>query len=377
MRMLYIATARIPTEKAHGFQIMKTIEALIELGTDVTLLLPKRRNHITEPIEKYYDLTLLPRIVWVPNIFGWLEGVWHRGYFSLLRALFGVVAFLYGLFARTDVIYTRQLGIACALSLAGKRVVYEDHEPKRHHQWLYRWCIRHIWKKVIVAGNLSTLYTTWQIDPKSVKHIPNGVDLEAFDHVSADSAIWSREMGIEKGERIVLYTGHFYAWKGVYTLIDAAALLQATVVLIGGTAEDRSAVETYIAEKQLRNVRIHPFVDHARIIVFLKSADVLVLPNTAEEERSARYNTPIKLFEYMAANVPIVASRIPSFSAYLEDQKNALLALPDDPRDLAKRIQQILDTPTLGQQLSEHAYVLVKQWTWKNRAERIIGFING
>ncbi len=364
----------MPTEKAHGFQIMKTIEALLLLGIDVQLLVPRRRNHIQDPINTYYHLTRTPRMVYVPNVFGWLESVWHRGYFTLMRTFFGVTAFLYALVVRADVIYTRQLGIACALSLVGKQVAYEDHEPKQHYAQLYRWCIKHIPKKVVVAGNLAALYASWHVNPKSVVHIPNGVDVDAFDRVGVDKGIWSRELGIDN-QNIILYTGHFYAWKGVYTLIDASMFLNAAVVLIGGTNEDRFVVETYVKEKKLSNVHIHPFVDHARIIPFMKSADVLVLPNTAKEERSQRYNTPIKLFEYMAARVPIVASQIPSFSAYLRDRHNAFLAFPDDSKDLAKQIREILDAPVLGMQLTERAYTEVKQWTWENRARRILSFI--
>ena len=52
-----------------------------------------------------------------------------------------------------------------------------------------------------------------------------------------------------------------------------------------------------------------------------------MLPNTATEV-SARYTSPLKLFEYLAAGRPIVASRLPALAEVLEDGVNALLVAP-------------------------------------------------
>ena len=56
MKILYIANARMPTEKAHGIQIMKTCEAFAELGHEVELILPWRFNPIKEDIFEYYNV---------------------------------------------------------------------------------------------------------------------------------------------------------------------------------------------------------------------------------------------------------------------------------------------------------------------------------
>ena len=56
MKILYIANARIPTEKAHGFQICKMCEQLSLQGAEVELIVPKRKNKITQDVFQYYDL---------------------------------------------------------------------------------------------------------------------------------------------------------------------------------------------------------------------------------------------------------------------------------------------------------------------------------
>src|SRR3989338_7832424 len=97
MKILYIANARMPTEKAHGWQIIKTAEAIQLKGLKVELLLPRRRNYIKESIVDYYGLGTEIETHYIKNYFGYLEGHFHRLYFFLQRIIFGMAAFIYGL----------------------------------------------------------------------------------------------------------------------------------------------------------------------------------------------------------------------------------------------------------------------------------------
>ena len=56
-KIIYITDARLPTEKAHGLQIMKTCEALVRAGNSLTLVTPRRRNSITTDLFSYYKIT--------------------------------------------------------------------------------------------------------------------------------------------------------------------------------------------------------------------------------------------------------------------------------------------------------------------------------
>lgn len=371
MRMLYIANVRMPTEKAHGWQIVKTIEALAGRGCAVTLVVPNRRNHITDSPQTYYHLKHSLHIVRMPDWARWLQPVNERVYFTAQRFTFGVQAWLYAMRMSVEAIMTRDITMAFFLHLFGKRVVFEDHEPKRRWQWLYRRFVRALPKKVVVPHGLLSLYETYGVDPATYVWIPNGVDVAAFDAVAPDRRIW-KEM---QNEPIVLYVGHFYRWKGVYTLIDAAKSIKGHVVLLGGTAEDQAAVREYCKKHKATNVTVKNFVPHAEVVAYLKSADVLVLPNTAYEERSARYTTPIKLFEYMAARVPIVASDLLSFSAFLQDGKTALLCRPDDAADLAEKVNTVLNNRVLARTLTEAAYEQARGYDWQVRAKKVVAFL--
>ena len=95
-----------------------------------------------------------------------------------------------------------------------------------------------------------------------------------------------------------------------------------------------------------------------------------MLPNTATEV-SARYTSPLKLFEYLAAGRPIVASRLPALAEVLEDGINALLVAPGDPAALADAIRRLIADPALALRLAARAFADAEQYSWARRAERL------
>lgn len=375
MDILYIANVRMPTEKAHGLQIAKTVEALIERGVNVKLVLPKRLNMISETIVDYYSLDKPIKIKYITIPFNFVLKVSDSLYFKLERIYFTLIAFFYGI-TKPDSIYSRDITICFLFSLFGKDVAYEDHEPKNSKKWLYKFFLKAIGKKVIVAKNLADVYKEFGIDERTYRFIPNGVDLEEFDSVEKNEYIWKETFNIDTEKKVALYVGHFYGWKGIYTFIDAAPYLKNTeTVLMGGTELDRAAVRDYIDGRGVENVHVHGHIPHHNIVEFIKSADVLILPNTAQEERSSKYTTPIKLFEYMASRVPIVASRVESFKNYLKNNINAVMFEPDNAKDLASKIGDLLNNHELMKNISSAAYQGVSNYSWQRRAEKIINFI--
>lgn len=373
-KLLYISNARIPTEKAHGRQIMKMCEAFASCGTEVELVVPYRHNILkTDPFEYYEVVPKSFRIKKLPSIDLVILG---KVGFWIQHLSFLIFAIPHAIFSQANIVYSRDIYLCFALSaLVARKVIFEDHEPLRNRR-LYAFLLRRIEHKVIVAENLRTLYESLNVPLTGVLVAPNGVDIEEFDSVSVDKHIWNRKYDIPEGKKIILYTGHFYRWKGMYTLLDSSRFVKddAVIVCIGGTKKDYAEVQSYIEENKLLNVYLIPFISHKEILIHLKSADVLVLPNTAKEERSLLYTTPLKLFEYMASCVPIVASRIPSFVFYLTEGRDAVLFNPDDSEDLAYRIHEVLSDTNRAINYSSAARQTAENHTWTKRAKLILSF---
>ena len=84
---------------------------------------------------------------------------------------------------------------------------------------------------------------------------------------------------------------------------------------------------------------------------------------------------PLKLFEYMAAGVPILATDLPSIREVLRHGENAWLIPPGDPKALAEGIRHLLENPELARRLAERARGDVQKYTWKHRAETILRLV--
>jgi glycosyltransferase involved in cell wall biosynthesis len=110
-------------------------------------------------------------------------------------------------------------------------------------------------------------------------------------------------------------------------------------------------------------------VGPARVSALLRDADVLVMPTT--ETRWARYTSPLKLFEYMAAGKPIVASDLPAIREILTDGENACLVAPGDAHALAAGIRRVLDDPALAARIARRAFEDAAAYSWDRRAERL------
>ena len=111
------------------------------------------------------------------------------------------------------------------------------------------------------------------------------------------------------------------------------------VVFVGGTLNDiKNFKKKYIESK---NILFTGYKEHKEIPIWQKSADVLVLPNTAKEKISKYYTSPMKLFEYMASKRAIIASDIPSIRELVNDDM-VYFVEPDNPLKLSNGIKDLV-----------------------------------
>ena len=390
-RLLYIANARLPTEKAHSVQIMKMCEAFAGHGLDLELVVPRRvqtaRMRQVKSVWEYYGirqrfkLTRLPSLdllfldPYLPSCLAYLP-------FYIQALTFNVCAVLYSLLRRGEVLYSRDWMFFLFWLpwrwLKRCQLMLEEHTFPHRGGWgakLHLAVSRRLDRLVLINHRLKELYVAAGVPAERVLVAPDGVDLARFT-VPVDRLEARRRLGLPTEAKIACYTGHLFPWKGVYTLVDAASCLSDVLFLIvGGMTEDRERLLVYIAEQSIENVHLIAHVPPTEVPVFLCAADVLVLPNSAREAISREYTSPLKMFEYMASRAPIVATDLPSAREILRDGENALLVEPDSPGALAKGIRRVLEMPDRGQGLAAQAYHDVTTLTWDQRAASILSFI--
>ncbi len=382
MKLHCIARARIPTEKAHGLQIMKMCEAFAKEGADVELIVPFRiqskamKNR--DPF-KYYGVDEAFKIKRLPvpdliYLTGFLPGKLSIALYHVHDLIFSILALLYCLFRKPEIVFTRNRKSAYLMSYFFP-LIFESHAYPTSKIDLYfeRKGFNRFKHVITITENLKEAYTKHGFNPGNIHVLSDGVDLEMFD-IPLSRVDARTQLGLEEGGDIILYTGHLYPWKGMHTLLEASKFVKGKIVIVGGLEEDVKAMKEKVKKEKQGNVQIVGHVNPNLMPIYLKAADVLVLPNSASEMRSKFYTSPLKLFEYMASKRPIVASDLPSIREVL-NEGNAILVEPDSPVALAEGIEKALKDEDRSKKMSEKAFIDVSEYTWERRAKKVIACV--
>jgi glycosyltransferase involved in cell wall biosynthesis len=205
---------------------------------------------------------------------------------------------------------------------------------------------------------------------------PDGVDLDRFEpSLTAEAA--QQQLGLEPGPWIV-YVGSLYAGRGLEKLFEAAVGLPARLLVVGGRNEAEVALWRERAQQAgLHNARFEGYQMPARVPLYLFAGDVLAMPNstrtlTGSGDDITAWMSPLKLYEYLAAGRPIVASNLPVLRSVLTHEHNALLAQPDEAAHLRLMIQQALADRALAQRLGQAARQTAQAHSWIARARSIL-----
>jgi glycosyltransferase involved in cell wall biosynthesis len=161
--------------------------------------------------------------------------------------------------------------------------------------------------------------------------------------------------------------------------VDVAARLPETrVVIVGGqtnwTQDDPDIAELAERARHLGvadRVELRGHVPYDRVPHALSEASVALLP-LPDEPVARLFTSPLKLFDYMAAGVPIVASDLPALREVLRHEENALLARPGDPDAFAEATRRLLADPGLAVRLGKQARADVSHYSWDARARSLL-----
>jgi glycosyltransferase involved in cell wall biosynthesis len=377
----YVASAALPTKKAFGYAMAKMCASFAE-HAPVTMVIPKSvAKDIAEDLFTFYGVPRNFKLVELPCV-DLFQSRYLGNYipFLIRKASFAVSVLFNMHISKDDICYSRDIWLLPFLRAKTKKIFLETHYLSRLDALSLR--LAHFAKKIVVVTSfLKEELVRFGYRPFDILVAPSGYDAAEFDRITASKSELRSQLGLPVDKKLVLYSGNLFAWKGVYTLIDSWKEIYerfgdaAKLVILGGSEDTSPAFKKYVESKSYAgSVIIVGHKKHGEVAAYLKSADVLVIPNSAKE-RISEYNTsPIKLFEYMASGVPIVASDLPSMREILSD-KNAFFAAADDPKSLTAAITYALgDTATAGSKALE-AKKDVRLYDWKLRSENILGFL--
>ena len=91
-----------------------------------------------------------------------------------------------------------------------------------------------------------------------------------------------------------------------------------------------------------------------------------------KEAIGAKYTSPLKLFEYMACGLPIVAPRLSFAQEILREGRNCLFFQAENEKDLARKIEELFYNPSLAKKLSSCNIADAQNYSWSKRAQNLL-----
>jgi glycosyltransferase involved in cell wall biosynthesis len=222
-------------------------------------------------------------------------------------------------------------------------------------EWLERLVVRRSKVVIVICQNL--VDTVRSIDASvPVVLIENAPGSSESDPTPEQAAAVRRSLGVDAVTPLVLYTGTFEAYQGLELLFGAMATVKAAradarLVLAGGQPDQVARARDLAHAAGVESVTLFAGERPAEEIpAYLLAADVLVSP------RSRGTNTPLKIYQYLRAGKPIVATHLLTHTQVLSDDTAVLTGAT--PRDFGDGILTVLQNPARATAIGRQARLL-------------------
>jgi hypothetical protein len=270
------------------------------------------------------------------------------------------------------------------LQARGKQVIYDIHEdlPKDILSKLYlpQWSRTLISSaanlvEIVACRRFSALVTATPSIANRFRHINrrtvvihNYPPAEEFMH--GDSIPWRLR------RPSVAYVGAITLQRGMREIVSAMALLPeslpATLELAGPEIPAEASSDELRRNPGWRRVYHHGFLDHPSTFRVLQDvrAGLVVLHGTLNHLESM----PLKMFEYMGAGLPVIASDFPFWRRIIGEAGCAIFVDPMNPAEIARAIEFVLTHPEDAQEMGRRGRAAVlKNFNWNSEAVKLVG----
>jgi glycosyltransferase involved in cell wall biosynthesis len=205
---------------------------------------------------------------------------------------------------------------------------------------------------------------------------PDGVEIPHPSELISENIITTtrRKEGWE-GKKVILFVGALKWISGIFDILRSYQLVKkkredVILVLVGNNYALHEAKD-YIQMEKLKDVFFKGYLPYSEVLRLQKAASILIIPET--DSLYNQLEPPLKTLEAMAMKKPLVCTRLKCYEDLLDDQENAVLVDPGDPKSIAEGIEKILNNPDLERKISENAYLSIPpNRIWSNISKQIV-----
>jgi colanic acid biosynthesis glycosyl transferase WcaI len=207
-------------------------------------------------------------------------------------------------------------------------------------------------------GYVHTLVEKYDIPLSKIVVIEHGVDTHKFyssrDLIPKANSGWHRN-----GKIRIVYSGNISTAYDLETIIEAARLLDSQPLhfIFRGTGEHSHKIKSLVKELGVRNVDVDVnILTQERLISFLKTADIFLLPMNPSLSPTADKGLPTKTLEYQALGKPIICISDGEAGRYISETQSGLVISTPDPKKVASMIMRLVDDHKLAQTLGNNGF---------------------
>jgi glycosyltransferase involved in cell wall biosynthesis len=252
----------------------------------------------------------------------------------------------------------------------------------RNHSPLFPWHVTRMEKRltsaadrvIVISSHLRDYFLQTGVAHGKLVVMPNAADIDRF-RVNPSEGHRIRTTYNLHDTIVVGFLGSLKPWHGVDVLIRGfrrcASRCPALRLVIVGDGPLRDSLQA-LATSEVGSDRVVfvGAVPHAEVPAFVSAMDIAVCP---APRVPGSHLSPIKLFEYMAASRPVVASRFSDVPALLRDHENGVLVDSGDDAELADAILELARDAELRDQLGRRARDTIEEsHTWERNAQTIM-----
>lgn len=226
---------------------------------------------------------------------------------------------------------------------------------------------------IVISEAMKALLVKDGIAADKIVTIPNGVDFEKFRMAKVDTSLLRQKLGLGL-HPIVGYVGGFWQGHDVTTLLKAWQRVQASssaaVLLMVGDGPQRPQAQALSHQLGLQNVHWVGHVPHEDVPGYLSLMDVAVAPYI---EAAASFVSPLKVIEYLAMGLPVVATSGGQLTELIEHGVSGYLYEPGSVAQLTEYAQTLLNAPEQAQRMGLAAQTRMRQWySWDRVASETL-----
>ena len=266
------------------------------------------------------------------------------------------------------------------LKARGHRVVFDAHEERPLQILSKEWIPRYLRPPIASMTRLVESVSAMLFDrivaatPPIAAGFPDRKTWLIQNFPIAEELVTPTHVPYEERPNDIVFVGGLFAMRGVREMIEAMehvnASHEATLVLAGlfDPPDLEASVATMTGWSRVRAVgwQARPEVAHT----LARARAGLVVYHPAPNYISAQ---PVKLFEYMAAGVPVIASDFPVWRALVEEAGAGLLVDPLDPRAIGEAINWVLEHPLEARAMGERGRQAVSnRFNWATEAKKLL-----